>query len=44
MFAFKPEGGSSDNLIDLSRIPIGIPVLGFAERSNLKLGLPDPVF
>jgi len=44
MLALRPLGGSSDNLIDLSRIPIGIPDEGLAERRSLKFGEPEPVF
>lgn len=36
MLALMPEGGSLVNLIDLSNIPIGIPVEGSAESNNLK--------
>ena len=37
MLALIPEGGSLVNLIDLSKIPIGIPVDGSDDKSNLKL-------
>jgi hypothetical protein len=30
--------------MDLSRIPIGIAVDGFADKRSLKFGDPDPVF
>lgn len=36
MLAFNPVGGSFVNLIDLSKIPIGIPVDGSADKNNLK--------
>ena len=36
MLAFNPVGGSFVNLIDLSKIPIGIPVEGSADKNNLK--------
>ncbi len=36
MFAFNPVGGSFVNLIDLSKIPIGIPKLGSADKKSLK--------
>ena len=36
IFAFKPFGGSFVNLIDLSKIPIGIPNDGSADKNNLK--------
>lgn len=42
MFALIPEGGSLVSLIDLSKIPIGIPVDGSADNSNLKL-ICEPV-
>lgn len=42
MFALIPDGGSFVNLIDLSKIPIGIPVEGSADNNNLKL-ICEPV-
>jgi hypothetical protein len=42
MFARRPAGGSFVNLIDLSRIPIGIPSDGSADKNNLNFGLPPP--
>lgn len=36
MFALIPEGGSLVSLIDLSKIPIGTPFEGYAERRSLK--------
>jgi hypothetical protein len=42
MLALIPEGGSFVSLIDLSKIPIGIPVEGSADKSNLKL-MCEPV-
>lgn len=42
MFALIPDGGSLVSLIDLSKIPIGIPVEGSAESNNLKL-ICEPV-
>jgi hypothetical protein len=44
MFALRPLGGSLLSLIDLSRMPMGISLLDLAERSNLKFGLPPPIF
>ena len=44
MLAFIPEGGSLVNLIDRSKIPIGIPSEGYEERSNLKLIWDPPVY
>jgi len=43
MLALIPEGGSLVSLIDLSKIPIGIPVEGSADKSNLKLMCDPPV-
>ena len=43
IFALNPVGGSFVNLMDLSRIPIGIAVDGFADKRSLKFGDPDPV-
>lgn len=43
MLAFNPVGGSFVSLIDLSRIPIGTPREGSADRKSLKLGLPPEV-
>jgi len=43
MLAFIPEGGSFVSLIDLSKIPIGIPSEGYEERSSLKLICEPPV-
>lgn len=37
MLALIPEGGSLVNLIDRSKIPIGISVDGSDDKSNLKL-------
>lgn len=37
MLALRPAGGSLVNLIDLSKIPIGTPVDGSADRKSLKL-------
>lgn len=37
MFALIPDGGSLVSLIDLSKIPIGIPVEGSADSNSLKL-------
>lgn len=42
IFALIPDGGSLVSLIDLSKIPIGIPVEGSAESNNLKL-ICEPV-
>ena len=43
MLAFIPDGGSLVNLMDRSKIPIGTPVEGSAERSSLKLMWDPPV-
>jgi hypothetical protein len=42
ILALIPDGGSFVNLIDLSKIPIGIPVDGYADNNNLKL-ICEPV-
>ena len=42
ILAFIPDGGSFVSLIDLSKIPIGIPVEGSADNNNLKL-ICEPV-
>jgi len=42
MLALRPEGGSFVSLIDLSRIPIGTPLDGSAERNNLNYAFPPP--
>jgi hypothetical protein len=42
MFALMPDGGSFVSLIDLSKIPIGIPSEGSAESRSLKL-ICEPV-
>ena len=44
MFALIPEGGSLVSLIDLSKIPIGTPVEGYAERRSLKFICDPPVY
>jgi hypothetical protein len=36
ILALIPDGGSLVNLIDLSKIPIGIPLDGSADNNNLK--------
>ncbi len=43
MFALSPAGGSFVSLIDLSKIPIGIPVLGSADKKRRNLGFPPPL-
>lgn len=43
MLALIPEGGSFVNLIDRSKIPIGIPVDGSDDKSSLKLIWDPPV-
>lgn len=40
MLALSPVGGSFVSLIDLSKIPIGTPLDGSADKKSLKLGLP----
>jgi hypothetical protein len=43
MFALIPEGGSLVSLMDLSRMPIGTPVEGYADSSSLKFMCDPPV-
>ena len=43
MLALIPEGGSLVSLMDLSKIPIGTPVEGYDDKSNLKLMWDPPV-
>jgi len=42
MLALNPAGGSFVSLIDLSKIPIGTPVEGSADKKSLKLLFPPP--
>ena len=43
MLALIPAGGSLVSLIDLSRIPMGTPYEGSAERRSLKFMCDPPV-
>lgn len=43
MLALIPDGGSLVSLMDLSKIPMGTPVEGYADSKSLKLMWDPPV-